>query len=113
MESILIDVKKDLGIDKDDKSFDLDIIRRINSILSTLRQLGVGPKDGYRITNEYDTWDKLLQGRTDIEDVKDYVYMRVRLRFDPPTSSTLLAALKEEIKEVEWRLNVQVETPNV
>ena len=110
MESILTSVKKDLGIDKDDRAFDPDIIRRINSAFMVLMQLGVGPKGGFRVTSELDTWDKFLNGRTDLESVKDYVFMKVRLVFDPPTNAALLEALKQEIAELEYRLNAQVET---
>lgn len=110
MESILLSIKKDLGIDKDDKAFDPDIIRRINSAFMVLMQLGVGPVGGFYVTNELDTWDKFLQGRTDLEGVKDYVYLKVRLKFDPPTNASLLEALKEEIAELESRLIYQVET---
>ena len=109
MESILNSIKKDLGIDESDKAFDSDITRRINSAFMVLAQLGVCP-DGFRIVNEYDTWDKFFRGRTDIDGAKDYVYLKVRLVFDPPTNASLLDALKEEIKELESRLNMQVDT---
>lgn len=110
MESILTSIKKDLGIDASDKDFDPDIIRRINSAFMVLMQLGVGPAGGFRITGESETWDDFTQGRTDIEGVKDYVYLKVKLKFDPPTNASLLEALKEEISELESRLNIQVET---
>lgn len=110
MESILKSIKKDLGIDESDKAFDSDIIRRINSAFMVLTQLGVGPKGGFRVVNEYDTWDKFFLGRTDIDSAKDYVYFKVKLAFDPPTNASLLEALKEEIKELESRLNMQVDT---
>ena len=112
MESILISIKKDLGIDADDRAFDPDIIRRINSAFMVLMQLGVGPAGGFRITSESDTWDEFFQGRTDIEGVKDYVYLKVRLKFDPPANASLLEALKEEIAELESRLNMQAESNN-
>ena len=111
MESILISIKKDLGIDKEDKSFDSDIIRRINSTFMVLMQLGVGPKGGFRITGELETWDKFLQGRKDLEAVKDYVYIKVKLKFDPQSmSSSMIEAFEEEAKEIECRLCMQVES---
>lgn len=112
MESILTSIKKDLGIDKEYNVFDSDIIRHINSALMVLMQLGVGPSKGFRVTGESETWDRFLEGRTDLEAVKDYVFIKVKLVFDPPANSSTLEALKEQAKELEWRLNVQVETNN-
>ena len=109
MESILKSIKKDLGIDESDKDYDPDIIRRINSAFMVLNQLGVGPKEGFRINDDTNTWNEFLSGRKDIDGVKDYVYLKVRLVFDPPTNASLLEALKEEIKELESRLNMQVD----
>ena len=112
MESILVSIKKMLGVSEKDTNFDTDIKIHINSVLMILTQLGVGPKKGFRITDEKETWNDFLGYTADseyIEGVKTYVYIRVKLVFDPPTSSSLAQALKEESKEYEWRLNIQVD----
>lgn len=107
MDSILITIKKLLGPDHEDKSFDVDIITNINSTLSTLTQLGVGPKEGFSIENDYDEWEDFLQDKMRIlEFVKQYIYLKVRLVFDPPTNSAVITAMKETIKELEWRIEV-------
>lgn len=113
MESILTSIKNDLGIEEDDKSFDKEITRRINSAFMVLTQLGVGPAKGFRITSGLETWDEFLQGREDLESVKDYVYIKVKLKFDSQSmSSSTIEAFKEEAKEIECRLNMQVESTN-
>lgn len=107
MESILNSIKKALGIEPDYNHFDPELIIHINSVFSTLYQLGVGPKEAaYHITDSSDTWDDFLSGKIDIDSVKTYVYLKVKTTFDPPQSSTVLEAYKEQIKEFEWRLNI-------
>ena len=109
MESILTTIKLMLGIAADYKYFDNVITVHINSVLMTLNQLGVGPEKSKFITNEMDTWEKVLGDIEDVEAVKTYVYLKVRMVFDPPASSAVMEAMKEQIRELEWRLNVQVE----
>lgn len=107
MESILTSIKKMLGIDKDDDSFDVDIIAHINSVLFILTQAGVGPSSGFRIDSDQQTWDDFIpekKGNFDL--VKTYIYQKVRLIFDPPPNATLLQSTKELIAEFEWRLNI-------
>ncbi len=110
MESILTSVKKMLGITKDHTVFDTDIIIHINSVFMILNQLGVGV-DGYSITNDLDAWsDFIPENSKNFESVKTYVYLKVKLIFDPPMSSAVMEAMKQMISELEWRLNVEAES---
>lgn len=108
-ESILITIKKKLGLSKDYEAFDTDVITNINSSLMRLCTLGVGPKTGFRITGAYETWDDFIGRRIDLEGIKDFIYMKARIVFDPPSSAAALQALKEEVKELEFCLGVQAE----
>lgn len=110
MESILTSIKKLLGIAEDYKHFDTDIIIYINGVFMALSQIGVGPKGGYSISSEMETWDAFLGDAANLEAVKSYVYIKVRLLFDPPTNSSVLEALKKQADEYEWRLNTQAES---
>lgn len=109
MDSILTTIKLMLGIPENYKHFDNSIITHINTVLMTLSQIGVGPKDPVLITSEIDFWEKVLGEVTNLEAVKTYVYLKVRVLFDPPASSTLLESLNRQASEFEWRLNVQSE----
>jgi len=109
MDSILTSIKKMSGIDEAYTHFDSDIIFGINTAMMTMNQLGVGPKEGFSITDASSTWADYLGTRADIEGVKSYIYIKTKLLFDPPSSSFVLEAMKEQAKELEWRLNVQVE----
>lgn len=104
--SILTSVKKVCGIPESDESFDVDIVMHINSVLATLNQLGVGPNDGFAIEDATPTWDELLGDDARFNSVKTYVCLRVRLLFDPPPTSYLIGAHQEQIRELEWRINV-------
>lgn len=107
MDSILTSVKKALGIERDYKHFDTDIIMHINSVFSVLAQLGVGPSEGFRIEDEDAEWNSFLEDRNELNMVKSYMYLKVRLLFDPQSlSSAALGSSKELINELEWRLNV-------
>lgn len=108
-DSILTSTKKILGIDADYTAFDVDIIMHINTVFSVLNQLGIGPENGFVIEDATATWDTFLGADPLLNSVKTYVYLRVRLLFDPPTTSFLLAAMKEQYQELEWRLNVKRE----
>lgn len=110
MESILTSIKKMLGIGEEYAHFDADIIFHINSALMTLNQLGVGPADGYFVTTDEQLWADYLGESKKLEAVKSYIYLRVKLLFDPPANSTLVEAMKQQIAEFEWRLNVQAES---
>ena len=109
MESILISIKKLLGIDEDYTQFDTDIIIHINTVLMALTQIGVGPKDGFAITDEYSVWEDFIGDKPYLNSVKSYVYMRVKLLFDPPLSSAAIDSLKTLADEFEWRLQVAAE----
>lgn len=108
-DSILKTVKKALPISPGDDYFDQELIIHINTALMTLMQLGIGPSDGVFITSEEDTWISVIEGALDLEMVKSYVILRVKLLFDPPNSSFVLESMKNQIAEFEWRLNVQAE----
>lgn len=105
-ESILTSTKKVLGIDAAYDAFDLDIITHINSAFNTLHQLDVGPIDGFFITGADEVWQSFTENNVFLNSVKSYVYLRVRMLFDPPATSFHLEAIKEQIRELEWRLNV-------
>lgn len=107
--SILDSVKKTLNLADDYTPFDEDIILHINSVFSTLNQLGVGPVEGFMIEDKTTTWDAFLGSDPRLNHVKSYVFLRVRLLFDPPQSGYHTTALEAQIKEHEWRLNVQRE----
>src|SRR4029077_8389210 len=104
--SILTSTKKILGIAEDYTVFDLDIITHINSAFSTLTQLGVGPPEGFMITDATAKWDDFVANDFQYNPVKSYVFLRVRQLFDPPSTSYLIAAVEKQIQELEWRLNV-------
>ena len=108
-DSILVSIKKLLGLASDYQEFDNDIIIHINSVFSILQQLGVGPADGFSITSEEETWTNFIGDNKKVNDVITYVYLKVRQYFDPPTNSSILNAQQELIKELEWRLNVAVD----
>lgn len=109
MDSILDSVKKVLGIDKDYDAFDVDILMHINTVFSTLHQLGIGPEAGFAIEDASPTWDDYLGGDLRRNDIKTYIYLKVRLVFDPPTTGFLHSSLKEQIQELEWRISVRRE----
>lgn len=110
MDSILTSVKKLLGIQENYTNFDADIIMHINTVFAALNQLGVGPERGFMIDDATSTWDKYITNYN-INMVKSYMYLRVRLLFDPPTSSVLMESMNRSIAELEWRLNVEVDHP--
>lgn len=109
MDSILISVKKMLGITADYTHFDADIIMHINSVFMILHQLGVGPEEGFMIESDRETWDEFIKDEFTIESVKSYMYLKVGLLFDPPTSSNVMEAKNRLANELEWRLNTAVD----
>lgn len=108
-DSILLTIKEMLGLSKTYPAYNTDVIRNINGSLFTLMQLGVGPSTGFRITGESETWNDYIGDRKDLDAVVNFIYIKARIVFDPPTSAAVLQALKEEAKEYEYRLNTQVE----
>lgn len=109
-ESILTSIKKLLGIAKEYTNFDTDIMIHINTVFMTLNQLGVGPSTGFRIKDASTLWSSYIKDEDDLDAVKTYIYLKVKLVFDPPLSSAVMEANKQMINELEWRLNVQAES---
>ena len=107
MDSILITIKKLLGISDEETHFDTDIIMHINSVFSILHQLGVGPDKSFSIQDDTATWDDFIEDDNNFNDVRTYIYLKVRLLFDPPASSSVMSAMERQISELEWRLNVE------
>ena len=106
-ESILTSIKKLLGIDENYTHFDADIIMHINSVFSILTQMGVGPANGFSILGKDEIWSAFITDKPNIFSlVKSYVYMKVRLLFDPPLSSAAIESINRQISEFEWRLFV-------
>ena len=103
MESILISIKKLLGIMPEYTSFDEDIIIHINTAFAMLNQLGVGPKEGFMIVDENSEWGEYTN-QTNLNMVKTYIYLKVRLLFDPPTSTALIESINRTLSEIEWRI---------
>lgn len=108
-DSILNTIKKQLGITEDYTVFDSDLITHINSVFLTLSQLGVGPDEGFFIEGKTDSWTDYIDEGILLNSIKTYVYLKVKLLFDPPGSSYAVDAINNIIKELEWRINVQVE----
>ena len=110
MDSILISIKKLLGITAEYTHFDVDLIMHINSVFSILTQLGVGPSTGFSIHDEYAIWNDFMEADPRLEMVKTYVYQKVRLMFDPPDRNAVAEAVKSNISELEFRLMVAADS---
>ena len=110
--SILNTTKKILGLPAEDESFDLDVITAINSAFSTITDLGVGPEEGFVIEDDEAVWGDLDPDLSQVQlsQIKTYVYLSVRLIFDPPQTSFAITALEKQLVEHQWRLNVRRET---
>lgn len=108
-ESILNTIKLMLGVEKNCDQFDTDIIIDINSVLFILNQLGIGKKNFCITGSGEETWGDFIGDESKLQAVKTYVYLRVRLLFDPPASATLVNTITESIKEYGWRLNIEVD----
>lgn len=104
MESILASVKKVLGIDEIHTAFDEDIILHINSVFAILQQMGVGPENGFSISDDSAIWTDYISDVNQLNFVKSYIYLKVRLLFDPPVSSGAIESMNKSISELEWRL---------
>lgn len=107
-ESILNTIKKMLGLELDYDAFDTDIIVNINSVMMGLTQIGIGPIDGFAVTGVYETWSDFL-GTTSAHAVKSFIYLKVKIMFDPPSSSFVLDAITKQASEFEWRLAAKAE----
>lgn len=111
MDSILTSIKKLLGIAEEYTQFDEDIIMHINTVFLNLTQLGVGPEEGFYIEDDTADWEDFVDVESNIplQAVKSYVYLKVKLLFDPPLSSSVIESTNRMIAELEWRLNAAVE----
>lgn len=110
-ESILTSIKKLLGITADYTHFDQDIIMHINSMFMILKQLGVGPVEGFYIEDDSATWEEFISDPSQFQAVKTDMYLRVKLLFDANSlTAGTLAAHERQISELEWRLNADAET---
>lgn len=112
-DSILLSVKKMLGIPPEYEQFDPEIIIHINSVFSILTQLGVGSDEGFSIKDSTASWSDYIPEGKAVEDIKTYMYLKVRLIFDPPQSSAAIEAMKQLASEFEWRINVGVDVEEV
>lgn len=113
MESILTSIKKLLGIAEEYTHFDEDLIMHINSVLTILTQMGIGPANGFTINDDLETWDEFISDKTYFESVKTYIHLKVKLIFDPPLSSAVIESMNRMINELEWRLNAAAETKSL
>ena len=107
--SILTSIKKMLGVAEDYTEFDEDIITHINSVFLNLTQLGVGPEEGFMIEDDTAVWEDFMDDSIRLQAVKTYMYLKVKLLFDPPLSSSVTESFTRMIAELEWRLNVAVD----
>ena len=106
MESILDSIKKLLGIQPEYRAFDEDLIIHINTVFIILNQLNIGPEEGFMIVDGSESWDDFVKGINETM-VKTYIYLKVRLMFDPPTSGVLVESMNSMISELEWRLYLE------
>lgn len=116
MDSILTSIKKLLTIAEDYNHFDADIIMNINTVFMSLKQLGIGPAEGFVIEDDNATWDEYINVEEDpskttlLSAVKSYIHLKVKLAFDPPLNASVTESIKQQISELEWRLNVEAES---
>lgn len=108
-ESILTSVKRSVGVVEECTDFDAELIMHTNTVLTILTQLGVGPATGFSIATGTEKWSDFITDMTNLHSIKSYVGLKVRLLFDPPTSSAVVDSLNRLISELEWRINVTVD----
>lgn len=109
MDSILVSVKKLLGIDAEYTIFDPDIIIHINTAFAVLNQLGVGPEEGFMIESDSEVWDNYIVDYNFMM-AKTFVFLKVKIAFDPPSSTALLESMNRQLDELTWRLEVEGHT---
>ena len=109
-EGILTSIKKMLGIDDNYIPFDVDVLIHINSAFMTLCQMGIGPKEGFNVTGYEEIWGDFLTNKVMLGGVKTWVYLQVKMLFDPPANSFVMDAYKTQAEQILWRLNVQAES---
>lgn len=105
-QSILNSTKKVLGLAEDYTAFDMDVIMHINTVFLSLNQLGVGPSAGFMIMDDTETWDTYLGEDLNLNAVKTYMFLKVKMVFDPPQTSYLITAMEKQIEQLEFRLMV-------
>lgn len=108
MSSILNDVKHALGLLPEDVAFDVDVIMHVNTAISDLTQLGVGPVEGFRITGDTEEWSQFADDPR-LSSVQSYIFLKVKLLFDPPTTGFTMAAYERQLQEMAYRINVVVD----
>lgn len=113
MDSILTSIKKMLGIADEYINFDTDLLIHINSVLMILTQMGVGSSEGFSIQDKYDEWSDFVPDSANLDLVKSYVYLKVKLLFDPPLSSAVIESINRQITEFEFRLNIAADTTSI
>lgn len=109
MNGILSSIRKLLLLGEDQTPFDVDIMMHINSILPILNQLGVGPDEGFTVVDETATWQAFLGAYPNLDSVRSYVYLKVKLLFDPPINSAVIESMNRAVGELEWRINATAE----
>ena len=108
-ESILTTIKQLVGVNEECKDFDTDIIIHINNVFSTLLDLGVKTKEEFFITDDEAVWTDFLDDVTLINKIVSYTYLKVKLAFDPPQSSSVAKSMENMADQAEWRINVAVD----
>lgn len=111
-DNILTSIKELLGVGKDESPFDMDIKIHINTALSILTNLGIGPSTGFRVRNGTELWSDFIPADKNLEDVITYVYIKVKLIFDPPLSSAVIASYESMLKELTFYINCEADTLN-
>lgn len=109
--SILHDIKQMLGQEWDDPTYDVDIKNHINTVFFNLNQIGIGPVGGFNISGPENLWDEYIGTRLNLHAVKTYIWIRVKMLFDPPATGPLMQSLQAQADKLEWTLNVEAETP--
>lgn len=109
-EGILASIKKMLGLEEDYTPFDVDVLIHINNAFMTLCQMGIGPKEGFNVSGYEETWTDFLTNNVMLGGVKTWVYLQVKMIFDPPANSFVMDAYKTQAEQILWRLNVQAES---
>lgn len=108
-DSILMTIRKLVCGNPYADHFDTDLLVHINACFSILNQLGVGPENGFVVTDETQSWSSYIADNYILNMVKTYVTLKVKKIFDPPLTSSVLEAMDKEISQLEWRLNVAVD----
>lgn len=108
-DSILISVKKKLGLEEEYTPFDDELIMDINTSLATLTQAGIGPREGFEITGDAETWTEFIGSDPRLNMIKTYTALDVKLLFDPPQSGAAMELIKEKIAEYLYRMNIHEE----